>query len=66
MLETDSLWDHPDKKLWCLGPESNRRRKDFQSFALPAELPRHGPARRSLGVGWWAIQDSNLGPRHYQ
>ena len=23
---------------WC-GPESNRRHKDFQSFALPTELP---------------------------
>ncbi len=26
---------------WCRGTESNRRRKDFQSFALPTELPRH-------------------------
>jgi hypothetical protein len=24
--------------LWC-GPGSNRRHKDFQSFALPTELP---------------------------
>ncbi len=24
--------------LWC-GAESNRRHKDFQSFALPTELP---------------------------
>ena len=27
--------------LWCLGPELNRRDMDFQSIALPAELPRH-------------------------
>ena len=25
-------------KKWC-GAESNRRHKDFQSFALPTELP---------------------------
>jgi hypothetical protein len=25
--------------LWWLGTESNRRHKDFQSFALPTELP---------------------------
>ena len=25
---------------WCLGPESNQRHMDFQSIALPAELPR--------------------------
>ncbi len=26
---------------WCRRPDSNRRPKDFQSFALPTELPRH-------------------------
>lgn len=26
--------------LWCLGQGSNLRRRDFQSLALPAELPR--------------------------
>ena len=25
---------------WCRGPESNRRHYDFQSYALPTELPR--------------------------
>ncbi len=25
--------------LWWRGAESNRRHKDFQSFALPTELP---------------------------
>ena len=25
---------------WCRGAESNHRHKDFQSFALPTELPR--------------------------
>ena len=27
--------------LWCLGAESNHRHEDFQSSALPTELPRH-------------------------
>ena len=26
---------------WCLGAESNHRHRDFQSLALPTELPRH-------------------------
>ena len=28
------------KGKWCLGPESNQRHADFQSAALPTELPR--------------------------
>ncbi len=28
-------------KTWCLGAESNHRHRDFQSLALPTELPRH-------------------------
>ena len=28
---------------WCRGPESNWRHHDFQSCALPPELPRHEP-----------------------
>jgi hypothetical protein len=27
--------------LWCRGPESNWGHEDFQSTALPTELPRH-------------------------
>src|SRR5262245_42901950 len=27
--------------MWCQGPESNQRHADFQSAALPAELPWH-------------------------
>ena len=30
--------------MWC-GPGSNRRHKDFQSFALPTELPHHPSAK---------------------
>ena len=35
-------WRQKNQKVlfWCRGAESNRRRKDFQSFALPTELPR--------------------------
>ena len=29
------------KHQWWCGPGSNRRHKDFQSFALPTELPHH-------------------------
>ena len=29
------------KFTWCLGAESNHRHRDFQSLALPTELPRH-------------------------
>ena len=28
------------EEMWCLGPESNQRHADFQSAALPTELPR--------------------------
>ena len=27
-------------ETWCLGAESNHRHRDFQSLALPTELPR--------------------------
>jgi hypothetical protein len=30
--------------LWC-GAGSNRRHKDFQSFALPTELPHRSPPK---------------------
>ena len=29
------------RTLWCLGAELNHRHVDFQSTALPTELPRH-------------------------
>ena len=32
----------------CLGAESNHRHADFQSTALPAELPRHMATRKGL------------------
>ena len=33
---------------WCLRPESNQRDADFQSAALPAELPRHLDKKRFI------------------
>src|ERR1700761_5608753 len=35
-------------KLWC-GPGLNRRHMDFQSIALPTELPHHPPIFTSGG-----------------
>ena len=35
--------------LWC-GAGSNRRHKDFQSFALPTELPHHPSPRGGLQI----------------
>ena len=32
---------YTSKERWCLGAESNHRHGDFQSPALPTELPRH-------------------------
>ena len=31
-------------EMWCLGADSNHRHADFQSAALPTELPRPRPA----------------------
>ena len=36
-----SLYINELKQKWWLGRGSNPRHKDFQSFALPTELPRH-------------------------
>jgi hypothetical protein len=36
-----------ERERWCLGPESNQRHADFQSAALPTELPRR---RRREGL----------------
>ena len=39
---------------WCLGAESNHRHRDFQSLALPTELPRQKK--------WRPGRDSNPRP----
>ena len=33
------------ERRWCLGADSNHRHADFQSAALPTELPRRSPRR---------------------
>ena len=46
-------------RKWCLRPELNWRHADFQSAALPTELPRQMALLRKTGY-WWEQQDSNL------
>ena len=36
-----ALYQMSYARKWCLRPESNWRHADFQSAALPTELPRH-------------------------
>ena len=38
---------------WWPGTELNRRHKDFQSSALPTELP--GPVLRGCCLNWWDL-----------
>ena len=41
---------------WCLGTESNRRHRDFQSLALPTELSR----RMSLDYTYFSTEVKNF------
>ena len=51
------------KILWCLRTESNCRHMDFQSIALPTELPRHVMRWLSHRVFLWRPgRDSNSRP----
>ena len=49
-------------RKWCLGAESNHRHCDFQSHALPTELPRLMAMRKGLEpstssvTGWHSNQ----------
>ena len=49
-------------RKWCLGAESNHRHVDFQSTALPTELPRLVATRKGLEpstssvTGWHSNQ----------
>ena len=36
-----ALYQMSYTRIWCPGPESNQRHVDFQSTALPTELPGH-------------------------
>ena len=41
-----ALYQMSYTRIWCPGPESNQRHVDFQSTALPTELPGHKMWRR--------------------
>src|SRR5437773_6964052 len=74
-------WDEREKKFlkinaekegWCPGAELNHRHTDFQSVALPTELPGHGggliemgarPVQRIAGSGSRPINAAGLGSR---
>src|SRR3954452_13835278 len=43
--------EHLRTAAWCPGAESNHRHCDFQSHALPTELPGHFQSARELGAG---------------
>ena len=43
-----ALYQMSYTRKWCPGPESNQRHVDFQSVALPTELPRHMATRKGL------------------
>src|SRR6187549_1359570 len=45
---------------WCPGTELNRRHRDFQSRALPTELPGHGRVGRGAYKGRVAQLSSPL------
>ena len=65
-IEGTSEADRIGDRMWCLGADSNHRHADFQSAALPTELPRPGSRRvRNEGVrrggasirkGGWPVQ----------
>ena len=41
LSHTSKYANHINMISWCRGAESNHRHRDFQSLALPTELPRH-------------------------
>ena len=43
-----ALYQMSYARKWCLRPESNWRHADFQSAALPTELPRHMATKMGL------------------
>ncbi len=54
--------DHPER--WCRGPGSNWRHRDFQSRALPTELPRPDGEPRWVPPRRFAGYHGPFGARH--
>jgi hypothetical protein len=48
---------------WCPGAGSNHRHCDFQSHALPTELPGHFPRPQGLGAGVYSQAGQRCLPR---
>ena len=48
--KTDSMVGFIQSYSWCPGAESNRRHEDFQSSALPTELPGRNYKRAPLDL----------------
>ena len=56
--------------LWCLSAESNRGHKDFQSFALPTELPRLKKKKMATRIRFeltiFAVTGRHVRPLHHR
>jgi hypothetical protein len=48
-IEWDIILEHCGEREWCPGTDLNRRHTDFQSVALPTELPGRAPGYRVSG-----------------
>ena len=57
------LWWFKKKK--CRGVESNRRHMDFQSIALPTELPRHKTGSTGFEPAVSSVTGWRVKPLHY-
>src|SRR5450432_1655610 len=53
----------PGDGRWCLGADSNHRHADFQSAALPTELPRRRPPSRGAASIEEALSEVQRGGR---
>ena len=51
---------------WCRGTESNRRHRDFQSRALPTELPRRTGQKRDCSTRGWPRTSPSHVPGGYR
>lgn len=49
-------------RKWCPGPESNQRHCDFQSHALPTELPGHFRPAGTCAAAKWASYRCRIRP----